>query len=65
MKILPVLFKGNASVIKLTVPEVKIKFSKFFILKNLKFFKIKDTNKNPSAVIIKIPTIPVSIKISK
>ena len=43
----------------------KINFSILFSLRNLKFFKIKIINNDAIINVIKSPTIPVSVKISK
>ena len=60
-----VLLKGNVSEIILIVIANKIKFSILFSRKKLEFLKIKITNNNPIIDVIKSPTIPVSVKISK
>ena len=64
-KKLPVLLNGNISIIILIIDEYKIKSSIVSILKNLKFFKIKNTKNNKIVNNDKIPIIPVSVKISK
>ena len=64
-KILPVLLIGKTAKNKLIVAANKIKFSILFSLKSFKFFKIKTTNNNAIINVTKIPTIPVSVKISK
>ena len=65
VKMLPVDWNGKNFKIKLIVAANKIKFSMLFPLKNLKFFKIKITSNNAIVNVIKRPTIPVSVKISK
>ena len=65
MKTLPVLLIGKTSKIKLIVAANKIKFSILFPLKNFKFFKIKTINNDAIINVIKSPTMPVSVKISK
>ena len=64
-KILPVLLSGKTAKIKLIVAANKITFSILFSLKSFKFFKIKTTNNNAIINVIKRPTTPVSVKISK
>ena len=63
------IFHATGSVwsdyIRVYMVNNKIKFSILFPLKNLKFFKIKIINNDAIINVIKSPTIPVSVKISK
>ena len=64
-KILPVLLMGNTSKNKLIVEANNKKLSVVLPFNSLKFLKIKIMNKDAIISVIKIPTIPVSVKISK
>ena len=64
-KILPVLLMGNTSKNKLIVEANNKKLSVVLPFNSLKFLKMKIMNKDAIISVIKIPTIPVSVKISK
>ena len=64
VKILPVLLIGNTSSNKLIVVASKKKFTWFGRFKEIKFLNKKNINIDPIIMVIIIPKIPRSVKIS-
>ena len=58
-------FKGKSFEEYILLSAAISLFMELFPLKSLKFFKIKTINNNAIINVIKRPTIPVSVKISK
>ena len=65
VKILPELRIGKSSIDRLTIADNNKKISILFSLKYFKFLITKNTNKNAINIVMKDPTIPVSVNSSK